>query len=684
MSDHIYINRELSWLDFNARVLQEASDKKNPLLERFKFLGIFSNNRDEFFRVRVATLNRMRNHKKAKEDVKKTLTRTILSIQEKVAEQEEIYTQTYKSLISEASQNNIFLIDENNLNSDQQEFVKEYFNNLVRKHIFPLMLGESLKYNNFKDKSVYLAVEMKDSLGKNKEKYALIELPTGELPRFIRLPDIEEKKYLIFLEDVVRFNLNTVFAILGYDVFHAYIIKFTREAELDIDNDVLKSFLEIMSESVKKRKKAPPVRFVYDKNISPRLLKTVLNALGIRSYDKLRAGGRYHNLKDFMNFPIVDSSLLFQPLEPFQHPDLPYNISKFDILKEKDILIHFPYHSFNTVTSLIWEAAIDPKVRAIKMTFYRVSRNSNMMRGLINAARNGKQVTVFMELQARFDEEDNIYWAEKLQEEGVKIIPTIPGYKVHTKLILIRRKEKNENVYYANISSGNFHEATAKVYSDISLLTSDVNICEDVNNVFYLFETKFNPPSFQELKVAPFKIRSFINKQIDKEIENSKNGLEAWIIIKVNNLVAEKIINKIYEAADAGVKIKLIIRGICVLRENEEHKNIEAFGVVDRFLEHGRIFIFANAGDPSYYISSSDLMPRNLDHRIEVVCPIKSEEHKKEIKDIIEIQLRDNVKARNLQGNKINEYRVTDEDTKHQSQIEIYQYLLNKSKTTQN
>lgn len=675
-----YINRELSWLDFNYRVLQEANDKKNPLLERFKFLGIFSNNKDEFFRVRVATINRMRMHKKATEEVKNSLTKTFLQLQKKVAQQEEIYSQTYHSLISEARENNIFLIDEKGLNEAQECFVREYFNEHVRKYIFPLMLGSNQKYKNFKDKTVYLAVKMSDSTKVLKDRHSLIELPTNTLSRFVELPNIGEKKFVMFLDDVVRYNLNTLFSILGYDVFSAHMVKLTREAELDIDNDVLKSFLEIMSDSIKKRKKAAPIRFVYDTSISPKLLKEVLNTFGIKSNDNLKAGGRYHNLKDLMNFPVVDSKLFFEPIKPFTHPDLPEGTSKFSILKEKDVLIHYPYHSFKSIISLIWESAVDPNVKEIKMTFYRVSRTSKLMKGLINAARNGKAVTVFMELQARFDEEDNIYWAERLQSEGVKIIPTIPGFKVHTKLILIRRKEQGTNSYYANISTGNYHEATARVYSDTSLLTSNAEICRDINNVFKLFETKFFQPSFKKLKVAPFHIRNFIYTMIDAEISNARNGKEAYCILKFNNLVDMGVIKKIYEAADEGVKFKLIVRGICVLREDYTHENIEAFGVVDRFLEHSRIFVFANGGAPKYYISSADMMSRNLDHRVEVVCPITSQSHKREIQDLMNIQLRDNVKARILQGAHINEYRPSTENTHYQSQIKTYEYLKAKKK----
>jgi len=679
MSKEEYINREISWLDFNARVLQEAKDNSNPLLERFKYLGIFSNNRDEFFRVRVATLNRMRMHKKIDDREKKALTRIILEIQAKVAEQEDEYTFVYHSLIKEAKENNIFLINEKELNKEQQIFVKEYFNSTVREHIYPLMLGDSLRYKNFKDKSVYLAVEMIDSSKKQKPRHALLEIPTSILPRFVNLTNKAGKNCLIFLEDIIRFNLHEIFAILGYNIFNAYLIKFTRDAELDIDNDVLKSFAEIISESLKKRKKGTTVRFVYDKNISPSLLKIVLHTLGIKSDDKLRGGGRYHNMKDFMSFPIENPQLQFGKLPSIPHPDLPAHKSKFSILREKDILLHFPYHSFKEMTDLIWEASIDPKVRTIKMTFYRVSRQSNMMKALINAARNGIKVTVFMELQARFDEEDNIYWTEKLQEEGVRIIPNIPGFKVHSKLILIRRKEKGENVYYANISTGNFHEASARIYSDTSLLTSNIDICNDVNNVFYLFETKYQHPDFQYLKVSPLENRQFFHDKIDREIENSGNNLPSYITLKANNLVDIDIINKLYKAADAGVKISLIIRGICVLKKHKSHANIDAFGVVDRYLEHSRIFIFGNAGHPEYYISSADIMRRNLDHRIEVTCPIMAKNLQQELQDIIDIQKKDNVKARHLQAGQINEYKTDDTSPKFQSQIETYKYLLTKT-----
>ncbi len=672
---HTLINRELSWLDFNNRVLQEAADKNNPLIERFRFLGIFSNNKDEFFRVRMATLHRLLNHKKTTDKHREEIKETIRLANEEVSRQEETFSEIYNDLLAEAKTENIFLVNETELNAEQQAYVEHYFINVLRPHLHPMML-DNIRFNRFKDNCIYLAVQMIDSTCKHIDKECIIEIPSDTFGRFIRLPSAPGSTTLIFLDDIIRFNLHKIFASLGYDTFEAYIIKFTREAELDIDNDVMKSFLKIMSDSVKKRKKAPHIRFVHDKNMPDQLLEKVFKTFGIRNRDRIKASGRYHKLKDFMAFPVKESRLLYKQLPPQMHPDFANGVNKFDVLKRKDVLFYFPYHSFNDINNWIWEAAIDPQVRSIKMTFYRVSRNSKLMLALINAARNGKKVTVFMELQARFDEEDNIYWSKRLQAEGAQVIPTIPGFKVHAKLMLIRRKEKGENVYYGNVSTGNFHESTAKVYADFNLLTANKTICSDINKVFELFQSKFVFPKFDTLKVAPFGIRTFVNSRIEKEIAAAKAGKEAWIIIKINNLVDKPIIEKLYEAADAGVKLKLLIRGICVLRENFEHPNIEAFGIVDRFLEHSRVFVFANNGCPKYYISSADLMPRNLDHRIEVVCPILSKKYQKTIQGIIDIQMQDNVKARLLQGDKINTYRQTADIEPHRSQEEIYSYLF--------
>jgi polyphosphate kinase len=687
MSAKNFINRELSWLSFNERVLQEAVTDSNPILERLKYLGIFSNNRDEFYRVRVATLNRMKAYKKIEAVQMREATRSLRDIRKVVAEQELLFTKAYYQIKDELAKNNIFFVDENQLNANQQQYIENYFRLNIRAFLSPLMLDTISGLAYFKDKFIYLAVKMSDSQNIRKENYAVIELPTEEISRFIDLPRDGEKQYIIFLDDVIRANLKNIFGIFGYDFFEAHIIKFTRDAELDIDSDLAKSFLEIMNESIKQRVKGDAVRFVYDKSIDTKLLKKLLNHFGITQSDTLRAGGRYHNFKDFMNFELPiqlgkGNTLTFKELLPFNHPDIVQNTSMFELIREKDILLHYPYHSFQHIINLVREAAIDPKVRAIKMTFYRVAKNSKMMNALINAARNGKEVTVFLELQARFDEQANIMWTQKLQEEGVRVIQNIPGFKVHSKLLLIRRKENGKNIYYANISTGNFNESTAKLYADDSLLTSDQGLCKDVNGVFHLFETKYVSPTFSLLQVAPFKLRAFFTQMINREIKNARAGKEAWIILKLNNLVDIKMASKLYMAGKAGVKISLIVRGICVLKAGVPglSENIEAIGIVDRYLEHSRVFVFANAGKPDVFLSSADLMTRNLDHRIEVVCPVKSVPLKNELLDILKIQLTDNTKARWLHPDKMNEFRQFENShVEVRSQEVIHRYLHEKA-----
>lgn len=681
MASHKYYNREISWLRFNERVLQEAIDDSNPPLERLKYLGIFSNNRDEFYRVRVATLNRMKAYKKIAPSQKREVSQTLHDINQIVSDQEILFTQAYHDILEELQRNNIFIIDETELTQDQRVYVEDYFRKNIRSLLSPVMIDAIKGLAHFKDKFIYLAVKMADSKKRRKENYAVIELPTEEISRFIELPAYGNKRYLIFLDDVIRANLQYIFGIFGYNSFDAHIIKFTRDAELDIDSDLSKSFLEIMNESLKQRFKAEAVRFVYDKSIDPKLLKKLLDKFNISQSDTLRAGGRYHNFKDFMDFPLVDKVLLFDEQPPFTHPDIVPNQSVFELIKEKDILLHYPYHTFQHQIDLVREAAIDPKVKAIKMTFYRVAKNSKIMNALINAARNHKEVTVFLELQARFDEKANIMWTRKLQEEGVRVIQNIPGFKVHAKLMLIRRKEKGENVYYANISTGNFNESTAKVYTDDSLLTSDQTICRDVNNVFHLFETKYIPPVFKELEVAPFHLRQFFARKMNREIRNARQGKPAWVILKLNNLVDQTIVNKLYQAGKEGVKITLIVRGICVLKAGVKglSENIQAFGIVDRYLEHSRVLVFANEDNPEVYLASADLMSRNLDHRIEVICPVKAPALKEELIEMLHIQQKDNVKARMWHPDKLNQYRVTAAKEPCRSQQQIYNFLKQKA-----
>ena len=671
------LNREISWLHFNGRVLQEAADKNNPLLERLKFLGIFSNNRDEFFRVRVATLNRMLKVRNLPYDTAVNPKKVLKEIFEIVQVQEKEFMSVYEEIVKELRAHGIFIIDETQLNEEQGSFVKKYFQEQVRVGLFPIMISNLREISSLVDKSIYLAVKLGHSDRKVKDDFALIELPTRSVSRFLILPSNDENHYVILLDDVVRYCLSEVFSIFGYDTFSAYTVKITRDAELDFDSDVSKSFLEVVSDSLKQRKRGEPVRFVFDKAIPEDLLKLLQKRLDIGKNDPIRGGGRYHNFKDFTNFPTLGhKELQYQLMPPLKHKDFLENRSVLSIVKQKDILLNFPYQSFQYIIDLLREASIDPRVRSIKMTIYRAAKNSGVINALINAARNGKYVTVFMELQARFDEEANIYWTQRLREEGVKVIHGIPGFKVHSKLILIRRKENNKDFFYSLIGTGNFNEDTAKVYADLSLLTTNQEICQDVVNAFHMMEASLKPYKFEKLIVAPFMMRSFFMKLLNKEIKNARAGKEAWVIIKLNSLVDETIVRKLYRASAADVKITLIIRGICVLLPGVEgiSENITGISIVDRFLEHARILVFANGGKPLYYITSGDWMVRNFDNRVEVACPVEDKELQKELMDMLQIELSDNVKARIIASREANRYK-NGGAPKLRSQIEFYNYL---------
>lgn len=675
------INREVSWLQFNERVLQEAADTSTPLVNRMKFLGIYSNNLDEFFRVRVATVNRMIGmEKNAFHDKYSNPRKTLREINRVAKDQQKEFTRIYNNVIQELAENNIFVINDKDLTEEQGAFVGKYFKDHVRPCLFPILLG-NLKSSSLHDHSLYLAVVLQVKGKPSLEKYALVEVPVNTLSRFLILPSEKEKRFIILLDDVIRYCLGEIFSVFGYTDYKAYAVKFTRDAEMDIDNDVSKSFLELMAEGLKQREIAPPVRFVYDRHMPERLLKQLLAKLNVSQSDTILAGGKYHNFKDFVNFPNIGApEMEFAALPPLEHQGLRVTTSILSGIKERDYLLHYPFQSFHYLIDLLREASLDPQVRAIKMTLYRVASKSNVVNALINAARNGKEVTVFLEVQARFDEEANIYWAGKMQEEGVKVIQSIPGYKVHAKLLLIRRKEGVKNVYYAGVGTGNFNETTAKVYTDISIFTSNKEIVTDVNNVFHLFESIYNAPKFSKLIVAPFHMRNHFIKLLNNEIRNAKEGKDAWMMLKINNLTDIRIIKKLYEASNAGVKIKLIVRGICVLQPgvNRLSENIEAITIVGRFLEHSRVMVFANGGNELYYISSADWMERNFDNRIEVACPIFDRELQREIMTMLQIQLRDNTKARIITHSKSSEYVKGNQNLKINSQIETYKFFKDK------
>jgi polyphosphate kinase len=680
-TDQYFFNREISWLHFNERVLQEAIDKATPLLEQVKFLGIYSNNRDEFFRVRVATLKRMIKLQETEPEPDTKYKAILEQVLEIVSNQEKLFTRAYKQVTKELAKNNIHILDEKQLTAIQGAYVMQFYRDKVRPNLFPLMLNNVRSSLSLQDASIYLTIRLRKSYDPDAEEYALIQVPTEVTGRFLTLPQIGRKSYIMLMDDVIRYCLEDIFSAFEYDTFDSYTIKFTRDAELEIDNDVSKSFLELISVSVKKRKLGEAVRFVYDNSMPDDLLKILTKKLNISKKDTIRGGGRYHNFKDFMDFPKVGADTLhYPPAPPIPYPRLPDHKSVFEAIRKKDIMLNFPYQSFQHIIDLLREASIDQNVRSIKMTFYRTTRNSAAMNALINAARNGKYVTVFMEIQARFDEEANIYWTRRLQDEGIKVIQTIPGFKVHSKLILIRRREHGDNRLYANISTGNYNETTAKVFSDFSLLTCDPRICDDVYNLFELLESKFILPTFENLIVSPFRVREFFIEALDKEIENAKQGKEAWAIIKVNSLVDRKVAIKLYEASHAGVKIDLINRGICVIKPGIPgvSDNINGFSIVDKYLEHSRVYIFCNSSKPRYFISSADWMPRNFDHRIEVVCPIFDKDIQRVLWDVLHIQMRDNIKSRNLGPDNLNSYRVTDDPVVHRAQFEIYDYYKDK------
>lgn len=676
-----YINREISWLSFNERVLQEAADKTTPLIERIKFLGIFSNNRDEFYRVRVATVRRLSKlGKKAVtlygDDPKELLPR----LQRKVIEQQNRFEEIYKEILKELADHNVFIINERQLTPSQITYIKNYFHSDILAALFPIMVDEFKSFPYMKDKSGYLFVKLTSTVEKKKNKFALIEIPSKVTNRFVVLPAENEKKFIILLDDVIRYCVDEIFEVFGYKSVEAYNIKLTRDAELDIDNDVSKSMVEKITKGIKDRKKGLPVRFVYDAAMPNDMLSFIMRKLNMDKKDNAIPGGRYHNFKDFINFPTLgEKKLIYKHPAPLEHKYLQkIKQTIFNTVLQKDILLHYPYQTFNHIIDLLREASIDPSVESIKITLYRVADSSRIANALINAVKNGKKVTVLVELQARFDEENNIYWANKLQEEGAQVIYGVTGLKVHSKLFLITAKQKGKEVRVAHVGTGNFNEKSARIYTDFSLLTSNKLITEEVNKIFDFYVDNFKVGHFKYLAVAPFYMRKVFTGLISKEILNAKAGKKSGIILKMNSLVDKEIIQKLYEASNAGVQITLIVRGACSLVTGIHgfSENIKAFSIVDKFLEHARVFIFHNNGDEKIYISSADWMSRNLDSRSEVAVPIYDKEIRKQLKDIIDIQLSGNTKVRILDAHQENVYKKPlPGERKIRVQNEVYNYL---------
>ncbi len=676
------INRELSWLMFNARVLQEAADKTVPLIERLRFLGIFSNNMDEFFRVRVANVRRITTIGKQAKTIlgglkpKKLIDEIERSVMRLQKEFEVIHTE----LLHELEKENIYVINENQLNVEQADYVRKFYYEKVSPALAIIMLNNLTVFPELRDKSIYLAIKCMKK-GMAEPQYALIEVPSDILPRFNVLPADGNKKYIIYLEDIIRYHLHDLFSIFKFDTIEAHTIKLTRDAELDIDNDISRSFIEKISASVKNRKKGDPVRFVYDKRISRDMLQFIMKKLGIDNNDSIIPGARYHNKKDYIKFPNIGrEELEYEPIKNLPHPELRPAESILDVVREKDILLYYPYQQFTHFIKLLREAAIDPNVTSIQVTLYRVASQSRVVNSLINAVKNGKQVTVVIELQARFDEEANIKWTRTLRSEGVNVIFGVSGLKVHSKLVCITRKEGRREVKYAVVSTGNFNESTAKLYTDYTIFTADKRITSEVVKVFDFFDNNYKVYDYQHLIVSPHYTRKKFIELIDNEIEHARKGNQASIKIKTNSLVDEDMIEKLYEANNYGVKIQLIIRGMCSLIPGVPgmSENIEAISIVDKFLEHTRLYIFNNGGKKRYFISSADWMSRNLDHRVEVTCPVYDKAIQKELQDTYDIMWSDNVKARYHNLAQDNAYRKEGE-VPVRSQFATYEYYKAKS-----
>ena len=674
-----YINRELSWLQFNARVLQEAADETVPLIERLRFLGIFSNNLDEFFKVRYATVKRIYDAGKGgKSELGGIKAGELLEeITEVVIDQQRESVEILNKIEQELESENIFIINETEIEDDHHEFIKNYFYQEISPALVVIILDEDIALPELKDSAGYLTIKMSNSGGE--DQYALIEI-SKSMERFIVLPNRGEANYIIMVDDVIRYCLDEIFNIFKYDAISSHMIKITRDGELDFDSDLSKSFVDKLSRSVKGRQSGDPVRFVHDKNIEPDTLSFLLERMEIDSKDSIIPGGRYHNRRDYMDFPSLGrTDLLYDRIKPLPVKGLSLQESIFTTVAKKDYLVYTPYHTFSYVVKFLREAALDPKVRTIKITIYRLAQISHVASSLINAAKNGKYVTVSIELRARFDEEANINYAEQMQDAGVNMLFGVPGLKVHSKMCVIEREENNKLKRYGFISTGNFNESTAKFYTDFTLLTANSKILKDINKVFNFLEVNYIVNRYKHIIASPHYTKTKLFSLIDKEIENAKNGKNAYIKLKMNSISSYKMVDKLYEASRAGVKIKMIVRGLCCLVPGVKgmSENIEIISIVDKFLEHTRLYVFSNNNNPLVYISSADWMTRNIEHRVEVSCPIYDEDIKQELQDLFEICWNDNVKARHINETQDNTY-LRNNKPKIRAQFDTYNYYLKK------
>lgn len=677
-NNYSYHNREISWLAFNERVLQEAADPTVPLIERLRFLGIFSSNLDEFYRVRVAGIRNLKGiGKKAREALNTRPKLLLQEISTKTGELQQEFAKVYSNLRKELKEQNILIINETKIAKEQKLFLDGYFENEIRPRLLPVMLNYVDAFPALSDASIHLAIHL---LHEESPLYSLIEIPKT-LSRFVELPKAKNKQYIILIEDVIRLYLKDIFKQFEFDDVEAFIIKVTRDAELNLESDFSKSLIQKIAKSVDNRKHGDPVRFIYDKRIHPDLLKFLIEKLNLEQNENNIAGGRNHNFKDFIGFPKLNRPDLVNPPAPsLSHPAFENGELMFDVLRKKDVLLHYPYQKFSYLNDFLREATLDPNVTTIKMTLYRVARYSSVASSLINAAKNGKKVIAVVELQARFDEESNIYWAEKMHEAGVQVVYGVPGLKVHAKICLVSRIVNGKRTRFVNFSTGNFNENTAKIYSDMSLFTSSSDLTYEANKLFQFFEKNYKHYNYKHLIISPTSSRKKYLELIDEEIANAKAKKPAFIFAKMNSLVDNELIDKLYEASSAGVDIKLIVRGICALigQQPGYSENIQVLSIVDKYLEHSRVFIFCNNNEEKTYLSSADWMKRNMDIRVEVGFPVYDAALQQEIKDFMNLQWNDNTKGRWINKELNNAYKELPNDTKNRSQTAFYDYLKEK------
>ncbi|MDR0230324.1 MAG: polyphosphate kinase 1 [Flavobacteriaceae bacterium] len=691
-----YVDREMSWLAFNERVLQEAGDATVPLLERLRFLGIFSNNLDEFFRVRYATIRRMTMTGESNRRLGSgVIVRDLLAqITDRVIELQAESLRILGEIDKKLEQENIFMVNETELTEEQQVFVKDFFLHEVSPDLVTIILSDLANFPLLRDTHGYLAVKLEldeelvkkhNRKSKNRAKdikYAVIEIP-NIINRFVVLPQDGEKNCIIMLDDVIRFNLENIFSIFDYKAVSAYNIKVTRDAALGVDTDLHKSFVEKISSGVRDRREGEIVRFVYDKEMDTEMLQFLLKSVELELSDSIIPAGRYHNRRDYMNFPTLGRKDLIYA------KDLPLPVHQFNLedsiiqqMQKRDYMVHTPYQSFSYLVKFLREAALDPQVLSIKITLYRLAKNSQIISSLINAVKNGKKVVAQIELQARFDEASNIYYSELMQAEGIQLIFGVRGLKVHSKICVIERLENRKIHRYGFVSTGNFNESTAKIYTDVTLFSANNAVMKDVSKVFDFLEVNYRVSKYKHLLVSPHYTRKGFNKLIEREISNAKKGLNAYIRLKMNSLSDIKMIDRLYEASNAGVKIQLNIRGICSLVPGVPgmSENIEVISIVDRYLEHSRVYIFCNNDDPAVYISSADFMTRNLDERVEVTCPIYDTAIKQELIETFDIGWKGNYKTRIQSGDLSNQYRRMANEPLFHSQREMYKYFKKKLK----